>query len=61
MFGYVSIDFERSIDKLPLILTTTQDLTRNLGICPDQESNGKPFFVQDDTSTNWARAGVYLI
>ena len=31
-----------------------EDQTRNLGMCPDQESNPRPFSVWDYAPTNWA-------
>ena len=34
----------------------TRGWTRNLGMCPDQESNPQPFGVGDDIPTNWAKA-----
>ena len=44
--------WERNIHLLPPIHSLTKDWTRNLGMCPDQESNPQPFGVQDDASTN---------
>ena len=40
---------ERNINWLPLTGTPTGDWTRNLGLCPDWESNQKPFALQDDS------------
>ena len=39
---------EQSIG-LPLTHTLTRDQTRNPGMCPDRESNLRPFALQDDT------------
>ena len=46
---------ERNTDWLPLPHPkpgTTQDLSCNPGMNPDQESNQRPFALQDDTQTN---------
>ena len=32
----------------------TRDQTHNLGMCPDWESNLKPFGVQNNAPANWA-------
>lgn len=46
---------ERNVSRLPPGCTPIRDLTRNLpGICPDQESNLRPFSVREDTPTNCA-------
>ena len=37
-----------------LVWAWTRDWTYNLGMCPDQESNLRPFGLWDDTPTNWA-------
>lgn len=39
---------ERNIDRLPRLLS----LTRNLGMCPERDSNPQPFSVRDDIPTN---------
>ena len=44
----------RNIRQLPPICTQTGDGTRNLGMCPDQESNPQSFGVRDDAPTKWA-------
>ena len=38
----------RNINRLPLMCTPTGDQTHSLGMCPDGESNLKPFGVWDD-------------
>ena len=38
---------ERNIDWLPFALAGDQ--THNIGMCPDQESNQRPFSLWDDT------------
>ena len=43
---------ERNLDQLPPQRTLTGDQTCNLGVCPDWESNPKPFGVQDDAPSN---------
>ena len=40
------------MDQLPPVHGPTGDLTRNLGVCPDQESDPQPFGVRDDTPTH---------
>ena len=44
----------RNINQLPLVRTPAGDGTRNLGVCPDQEFNPRPFGLWDDAPTNWA-------
>ena len=39
---------ERNIDWLPLLCALTGDWTCNPGMCPDQESNWRPFTLQDE-------------
>ena len=34
---------DRNIDQLPLACNPTRNRTRNLGLCPDRESNQQPF------------------
>ena len=43
---------ERNINRLPTVCGPTRDRTRNLGMCPDWESNPQPLGVQDDTLSN---------
>ena len=45
---------ERNIDGLPPVHILTWDWTRNLEMCPDQESILKPFGVWVNTPTNGA-------
>ena len=45
--------WEININRLPLTLSPTRDGTCNLGMCPDQESNPKPFGIWDNAPTNW--------
>ena len=42
---------KRNVDQLPPIHVPIGNGTRNLGVCPDQESNLQTFVVQDDAST----------
>ena len=42
------------MDWLPPIRILTGDQTRNLDMCPDRESNLRPFGVWDDPLTNGA-------
>ena len=47
---------ERERDRLHPVYTLTGDQTRNLGMCPDQESNPQPFGAWDDAGAraSWA-------
>ena len=45
---------EREREKHQLVESQTGDQTRNLGMCPDQESNLQPFGAWEDIPTNWA-------
>ena len=45
---------ERNIDQLPLTHSPTVDGPHNPGMCPDQESNWRPFHVVSWHPTNWA-------
>ena len=46
--------WNRNIDRLLSIHTSTGDWTGNQGICPDQELNLQPFGVWDDAPTHLA-------
>lgn len=51
---------KRNIDWLPPICTLTSGGTGNLDICPNRESNPRPFGIQGDSPTNGATwLGLY--
>ena len=43
---------ERNINQLPPMYALTENLTCNLGMCPDHELNLQPFGVLEDVPTN---------
>ena len=43
--GRESSMWERNINQLPLAQALTRDQPHNPGMCPDQESNHRPFAV----------------
>ena len=45
---------ERGKHQFSPACSPTRDLTCNLGMCPDQESNLQPFGIWDNAPTNWA-------
>ena len=44
--------WERNINQLPLVHIPTRDQIQYLGMCPDRESNQRPFGLGDDVLTN---------
>lgn len=50
--------WERNIDQLPPTCTATRDQIRNLGICPDWESNLPHFCMWVHAPTSWATLGT---
>ena len=51
--------WERNMDQLPLLCASSGDQTSNLGICPDWESNWRPFTLQaaQQTELHWSGQG----
>ena len=47
-----NIDVRENIDWLPLERAQTGDQTHHLGMCPDQESNTRPFGLWDEAPIN---------
>ena len=43
---------ERDLERLPSICTPTRDGTRSLGMCPDRESNWRPFSWRNAVNVN---------
>ena len=61
--GRETLKCERDIDRLPLICAPTRERTHNPGMCPDQESNQRPFTLQDDaqpTEPHWSVQASYF-
>ena len=51
--GKETLMWERNINQLPLICTSTRDQTHNLGMCPEQESISWPLALWNNVPTNW--------
>ena len=45
----VKHQYERNMDRLPLVHAPSGDQTCNPGMCPDQEWNWQPYALWDDT------------